>query len=112
MNNAGQRPATSRPSASFAERRRHLGYRSARLLAAGPLGAEGARFRGHEFHYATILEEKGSALFSVADASENKALPFSALFSVADASGNELGRAGLRRGKVFGSFIHLVDSAD
>jgi cobyrinic acid a,c-diamide synthase len=82
-------------STSFAERRRHLGYRSARLLASGPLGAEGTRFRGHEFHYATILEEKGRALFSAADA-----------------SGNELGRAGLRCGKVFGSFIHLMDSAD
>ena len=38
---------------SFAERRLHLGYRQARLLAAGPLGKAGARFRGHEFHYAT-----------------------------------------------------------
>ena len=38
---------------SFAERRLHLGYRSARLLGETALGAAGARFRGHEFHYAT-----------------------------------------------------------
>ena len=40
---------------SFAERRLHLGYREATLLAAGPLGAAGTRFRGHEFHYATTV---------------------------------------------------------
>jgi cobyrinic acid a,c-diamide synthase len=80
---------------SFAERRRHLGYRTARLLAAGPLGAEGARFRGHEFHYATIV-------------AEGEADP---LFAIGDASGNELGYSGLRRGNVAGSFIHLIDQA-
>lgn len=80
---------------SFAERRRHLGYRSVRLLARGPLGDEDAGFRGHEFHYTTIIEEKGDPLFSLADA-----------------SGNDLRRAGLRCGKIFGSFIHLIDSAD
>ena len=80
---------------SFAERRRHLGYRSARLLAAGPLGVEGARFRGHEFHYATIIAETGDSLFGATDA-----------------SGTDLGRAGLRSGKICGSFIHLIDSAD
>ena len=78
---------------SFAERRRHLGYRSARLLSSGPLGEEGAGFRGHEFHYATIIEETGDPLFAVADA-----------------SGHDLGRAGLRAGNVFGSFVHLIDA--
>jgi cobyrinic acid a,c-diamide synthase len=82
--------------ASFAERRRHLGYRTACLLSASPLGAGGTRFRGHEFHYATIVAE------SDADP----------LFAVGDASGNELGRAGLRRGNVAGSFIHLIDAED
>jgi cobyrinic acid a,c-diamide synthase len=78
---------------SFAERRRHLGYRTMRLLAAGPLGMRSARFRGHEFHYATII-------------AEGDADPF---FAVGDASGNDLGQAGLRRGNVAGSFIHLID---
>jgi cobyrinic acid a,c-diamide synthase len=80
---------------SFAERRLHLGYRAARLLAAGPLGEEGSRFRGHEFHYATIV-------------SEGDAAP---LFAVADSRGADLGAAGLRKGSVSGSFLHLIDRA-
>ena len=79
--------------ASFAERRRSLGYRSATLLAGGPLGRTGSRFRGHEFHYATVaVEEAGERLWSVTDA-----------------AGADLGASGLRRGSVFGSFIHLID---
>jgi cobyrinic acid a,c-diamide synthase len=81
---------------SFAERRRHLGYRAVRLLARCPLGAAGAGFRGHEFHYASIV-------------AEGDAKP---LFAAADAHGTDLGCAGLRRGSVAGSFIHLIDHAD
>jgi cobyrinic acid a,c-diamide synthase len=81
---------------SFAAPRRHLGYRRATLLANGPLGGVGARFRGHEFHYASIVAE--------GDADR--------LFAVSDASGNALGQAGLRHGSVTGSFIHLVDRED
>ena len=39
----------------FAQRRLHLGYRAARLLAASPIGAAGAHVRGHEFHHASLL---------------------------------------------------------
>jgi len=78
---------------SFADRRRQLGYREVRLAEAGPLGAAGARFRGHEFHYATVVDE-GEA---------------SPLFAAADADGAPLGAAGRRRGSVMGSFLHLVD---
>ena len=81
---------------SFAERRLHLGYREARLLAAGPLGMAGTRFRGHEFHYATTV-------------SSGDAAP---LFAAADSCGADLGPAGLRRGSVSGSFIHLIDRAE
>ncbi|HVH79895.1 MAG TPA: cobyrinate a,c-diamide synthase [Stellaceae bacterium] len=81
---------------SFKQRRLHLGYRTARLLAPSPLGLEDARFRGHEFHYATIVAE-GDA---------------DALFAITDASGTDLGRSGLRSGSVFGSFIHLIDRKD
>jgi cobyrinic acid a,c-diamide synthase len=80
---------------SFAERRRELGYRHARLAASGPLGAAGATFRGHEFHYATIVNE-------------GKATP---LFAATDADGAALGAAGRVRGRVMGSFMHLVDRA-
>jgi cobyrinic acid a,c-diamide synthase len=78
---------------SFAAPQRHLGYREATLLDPGPLGRAGARFRGHEFHYASIVEEGDS----------------DRLFAITDASGNDLGHAGLRRGTVAGSFIHLID---
>src|SRR5437764_808630 len=53
---------------SFTERRLHLGYRAATLLGAGPLGAAGALFRGHEFHYATTAAAGPAApLFALAD---------------------------------------------
>ncbi|HEV2301111.1 MAG TPA: cobyrinate a,c-diamide synthase [Stellaceae bacterium] len=78
---------------SFAERRRHLGYREVALIAAGPLGPAGAVFRGHEFHYATVLREGGA----------------DSLFRANDAQGGDLGPIGLRRGNVAGSFVHLID---
>jgi cobyrinic acid a,c-diamide synthase len=80
-------------STSFAERRRHLGYREAALVAVGPLGPAGAVFRGHEFHYASIVREDGA----------------DSLFRASDAEGKDLGPMGLRRGNVAGSFIHLID---
>ncbi|MGE5478681.1 MAG: cobyrinate a,c-diamide synthase [Bacteroidales bacterium] len=79
---------------SFARRRLHLGYRQARLLADTPLGPAGTGFRGHEFHYATIVAEEGDALFAVTDA-----------------AGTPLAPAGLRDGSVFASFVHLIDRA-
>jgi cobyrinic acid a,c-diamide synthase len=81
-------------STSFAEKRLHLGYRRATLLDSTPLGRTGARFRGHEFHYATIVRESRAV---------------DPLMRTTDAAGSELGVCGLRRGSVFGSFIHLVD---
>ena len=78
---------------SFAERRLHLGYRRLTLAANGPLGGAGAAFRGHEFHYATIVAEDGG----------------DSLFTATDAAGKQLGALGRRAGAVAGSFIHLVD---
>lgn len=72
---------------SFAERKLHLGYRHATLACDGPLGAAGARYRTHEFHYASIVSERGDPLFRLAD---NVPL-------------------GLVRGAVAGSFLHLID---
>ncbi len=81
---------------SFAERRRHLGYRRARLAADSPLGPKGTGFAGHEFHYATIAAEgPGTPLFA----------------ETADARGVARGPAGLVAGRVAGSFIHLIDAA-
>jgi cobyrinic acid a,c-diamide synthase len=81
---------------SFAERRLHLGYRAATLIGGGPLGPAGARFRGHEFHYATTIAASADA----------------PLFALSDASGKDLGASGLRHGSVMGSFIHLIDRAE
>jgi cobyrinic acid a,c-diamide synthase len=78
---------------SFASRRLHLGYRRAALAAAGILGGAGAKFSGHEFHYATTTFQ--------ADAPP--------LFHAEDAAGADLGRTGLAVGSVAGSFLHLID---
>ncbi|HEY5208725.1 MAG TPA: cobyrinate a,c-diamide synthase [Stellaceae bacterium] len=80
---------------SFATRHAAIGYRAMRLIGPGPLGEAGTPFRGHEFHYATILDEGGG----------------DALFSVADADGATLGETGRVNGRVFGSFLHLIDRA-
>ncbi len=81
---------------SFAERRLHLGYRCATTLRDTPLGVAGAGFRGHEFHYATAVEEDATGR----------------LLSVTDAAGAVLGCYGLWRGSVFGSFVHLIDRCE
>ncbi|CAA7616119.1 Cobyrinic acid A,C-diamide synthase [Candidatus Terasakiella magnetica] len=77
---------------SFARRRLHLGYRSARQCAGTALGPAATTFRGHEFHYASVLREDGQPLFDIADA-----------------SGTPLPSCGLIAGRVAGSFIHLID---
>ncbi|WP_422027736.1 cobyrinate a,c-diamide synthase [Roseovarius sp.] len=74
---------------SFEHRRLHLGYRHLAPLGGpftGPLA-------GHEFHYATTLREAGDPLFRATDA-EGTALP----------------DMGLRRGRVSGSFAHVIDA--
>jgi cobyrinic acid a,c-diamide synthase len=81
---------------SFAERRLHLGYRTAKLSVSSPLGRSGEVVRGHEFHYASLTEPGGEV--SLAD-----------LF---DAEGNRLGATGGRRGHVTGTFFHVVASAE
>jgi cobyrinic acid a,c-diamide synthase len=80
---------------SFAERSLHLGYRAATVLADGPLGPAGTRFRGHEFHYAGIVEEG----------------PGTKLFEASDAQGNNRTTVGQVAGSVSGSFLHLIDRA-
>ncbi len=80
---------------SFATRRMNLGYRQACLLAPCPLGPEGTRLRGHEFHYATVLTRGDDA-------------PLAALH---DAQGRELPPSGSRRGRVTGSFFHAIARA-
>ncbi len=80
---------------SFAARKLQLGYRQVALASDTPLGRSGAAFRGHEFHYASIVEE-GSGV---------------PLITAADADGTPLGAMGRVAGRVMGSFVHLIDAA-
>jgi cobyrinic acid a,c-diamide synthase len=77
---------------SFAARKRHLGYRKVRGLA-GPFA--GIELTAHEFHYSTVVHE-GQA---------------ERLFDAVDAAGEIVGPAGLCRGNVSGSYMHMIDVA-
>jgi cobyrinic acid a,c-diamide synthase len=79
-------------STSFASRRLHLGYRQLKPLAGAPWTGE---LKGHEFHYSTLTAE-GAA---------------ERLFEARDAAGNALPAMGLRRGRVMGSYAHVICEA-
>ena len=79
---------------SFAKRRIHLGYRQAELNAPIPGQKSGARLRGHEFHYASILAQ-----------------PDPPLAVVRDANGGDVAETGSHRGQVSGTFFHLIAEA-
>ena len=78
---------------SFESPRLNLGYREVALVGDGALGRKGTRFRGHEFHFASVLSQS----------------PGTALFRTFNAELEPLGDAGLRMGNVMGSFVHLMD---
>lgn len=75
---------------SFATRRLHLGYRHV-TATEGPFRG---RWAAHEFHYATTTRATGTPLFTATDA-----------------EGTPLPPMGLVRGRVSGSFAHLIDRA-
>ena len=76
---------------SYAKRRMHLGYRLAALAAPMPGHQVGARLRGHEFHYSTIVAQ-----------------PDTPLAVVHDATGAIIAETGSRRGQATGTFFHLI----
>ena len=80
---------------SFAQRKLHLGYREARLLAESPLGREGSIVRGHEFHYASLTATGNDA----------------PLAELVNGQGQPLGTAGGRRDNVTGTFFHAIAAA-
>lgn len=84
---AGLLPVTT----SFATRKLSLGYRQL-IPLTGPFKWP---LRGHEFHYSTI-KHSGEA---------------EPLFHAQDAAGNDLGQMGQRRGKVMGSYAHIISEA-
>ena len=81
---------------SFESPRLNLGYREVALVGDGVLGRRGTRFRGHEFHFASVLAQS----------------PATALFRTFNAELKPLGDAGLQVDNVMGSFVHLMDSHD
>jgi cobyrinic acid a,c-diamide synthase len=83
-------------STSFAKRQLHLGYRAAKLLSGGVLGAKGARVRGHEFHYASLTAAGDDAPFA----------------ELTDSDGRALGNSGGRRGRVSGTFFHAIAAGE
>ena len=76
---------------SYAKRRMHLGYRLAVLAEGMPGHGTGARLRGHEFHYSTIIAQ-----------------PDMPLAVVRDATGAIVAETGSRRGCATGTFFHLI----
>ena len=82
-------------STSFAKRKLHLGYRSARLLSDCALGRKGGIVRGHEFHYATMTSAGSDESFA----------------EFFDGEGRALGTTGTRRGRVTGTFFHAIAAA-
>jgi cobyrinic acid a,c-diamide synthase len=77
---------------SFAKRKMNLGYRAARLAGPCALGPAGTLLRGHEFHYASVVEAGEDAPFAF----------------VSDAHGAPERPDGGRRGLVTGSFFHAI----
>ena len=75
---------------TFATRHLHLGYR--RLSPHG--GPFSTPLLGHEFHYASTVKAQGDPLYTAQDA-EGKPLP----------------PMGLIRGRISGSFAHVIDAA-
>jgi cobyrinic acid a,c-diamide synthase len=91
---AGQRHAMTGllgHSTSFAKRKLHLGYRTVRLRADSSVGPAGARIRGHEFHYASLVSPGGDEPFAEIVHSESTAAP-----------------TGGRRARVTGAFFHAI----
>ena len=77
---------------SFAKRKMTLGYRRATLSENCALGPRGKILRGHEFHYATVKSQGDDPAFALAG----------------DAYGGEARPVGSRRGRVTGSFFHVI----
>ncbi len=77
---------------SFAKRKLHLGYRTARLLSDSVLGKKDTTVRGHEFHYASLVSAGDDDAFA----------------ELRDGEGRALGQSGGRRGHVTGTFFHAI----
>ena len=84
---------------SFEKRKMHLGYRVATLNAGANGHPAGARLRGHEFHYATIVDQPDAPLAHVVDATG----------AVVPETGSIKAHSG--GGRATGTFFHLIAEA-
>lgn len=84
---------------SFERRKMHLGYRVASLNAPANGHPAGARLRGHEFHYANIVEQPDAPLAHVTDATGA---------TVAETGSMQAFSGG---GRATGTFFHLIAEA-
>ena len=75
---------------SFEQRRLHLGYRRLKPLGNLPWAVP---LTAHEFHFASIVSEDNG----------------DRLFEAETSDGSPIGPIGLRRGRVMGSFTHVID---
>lgn len=82
----GLLPLTTR----FEKRRLHLGYRRLAPLGYVPWSVP---LTAHEFHFASIVQEGAGE----------------PLFQAEDSEGRSLGPIGRRKGRVMGSFAHVID---
>ena len=84
---------------SFEKRKMHLGYRVATLNSAANGFAAGARLRGHEFHYATIVEQPDEPLALVTDATGVTVPETGSVMAFSEG------------GRATGTFFHLIAAA-
>lgn len=78
-------------STSFVARKLHLGYRMLKAMA-GPF--QGQTLPAHEFHYASITKSQTTNLFRATDSLQDS-----------------LGVIGHQRGRVSGSFAHVISTS-
>ncbi|WPO41120.1 cobyrinate a,c-diamide synthase [Tardiphaga sp. 42S5] len=81
---------------SFHKRRLHLGYREAQLLSDSPIGPKGSLIRGHEFHYASLIDPGSD----------------DPLVDLRNAQVEPMAERGGRRGHVTGTFFHAIARVD
>ena len=81
---------------SFAKRKMHLGYRQADLNHPIPGQPARARLKGHEFHYASIVEEPNAPLAKITD-SNDLTVPETGSFKQFDGGG-----------QATGTFFHMI----
>ncbi len=77
---------------SFAKRKLNLGYRRAELLTDTPIAARDTALRGHEYHYAVVVDPGDD----------------DPVARLTDGWGTDLGPSGGKRGNVSGTFFHAI----